>query len=202
MVVNVVSGGNLARRAMMYRPPTEEMRAYFQNNLLEASSKLGESHAGFLEQSKAVYEQYNSDAAILAAKTILMNSTSHLSQDVIHGVTHDTIQDANLITQRFIMAQPDLNKLYQKNMCNGFEETYFERESGVDPVWRTDYLAATDGLMQFDDDESYITFNSWDTEDTPELDAIEKFTIADTWSKVVDLINEGIDPSDIDRGAL
>ena len=201
MQVNVVKGGEQAFNALVYKPPEQGLLDYFQNNLNNATQMLGDAGQNFMNTAYNMYDKFNSSAVINAGKALLMNVGTHLNQQAIYYVDQNHMPNANLIMQSYIIANPVMNNLYQKNMAYGFQDTYFDPEPDNVGVERYDYQRVMDGVLTYDkEDNGIITryFNS----DEVELDSMEKITILDTWQQVEYMIANGIDPSDPDQGEL
>lgn len=194
MQINVINGGSTAAAALLYRQPTEQVMSYINaglNRLMEYGNVLSE---GFKTAVNNVYNQYWSDGALEASKWVL-NTIGGTQQDIITVVPYETFNNANLLMQRYIIAQPQLNELYQSNMCHGFQDTYFNIEPETFGKERYEYQRVMDGVLQFDTEgEGYINYYS--NSDSTELDFVDKLSILDTWDTVSRLLAEGKDPSD------
>lgn len=194
MQVKVVEGGDLAARALLYKQPTEQIMNYVNaglNKLKEYGNTLSE---GFKNAINTVYNQYWSDG-VLDATNWLINNIGSTKQDVIYPVQYETFNTANLLMQRYIMAYPELNILAKRNMCNGFQDTYFNIEPETYGEERYEYQRVMDGILQYDKDEvPYVKYYS--NSDNVELTLPEKLSVLETWNNVARLIAEGKDPSD------
>jgi len=204
MQVNVISGGmpaDQAFRSMVYKPPEQSLLNYLQDNIQQGAQALGDIGRDFVAGAQSMYEKVNNSAVINASKALLMNIDSHISQDAIYYVNQNNIEDANTIMQQYIMANPVMNNLYQRDMSYGFQDTYFDKEPDVKGEEREDYRRVMDGSLEFfDDGVGYVV--SYASSDETELDMMEKITIKDTWAEVERMIALGIDPSDPDLGTL
>jgi hypothetical protein len=202
MNVKVIEGGDESFRAMVYGTVNNGVREYLKNNMnnvLENTANLSKS---FIDNTKALYEKYSSTEAINRAKGYLYNiGTKHFKEDVIQYLNYNNVQDANLIMQRYIMAEPTVFNLYKKNLCNGFQDTYLDNYDQHTKVEDTlEYQQVMDGVLQFDKDgEGYIEHISHSGDD---LDHMDKMAILDTWDNVRLLIHNQIDPTDKDKGEL
>ena len=194
MKIKVIDGGDTAARALLYRQPNPTMIDYINtglNRLMEYGNNLSE---GFKTAISNVYNQYWSDSALEASKWVL-HSVGGTQQDVILPVPYETFNNANLLMQRYIISQPELNELYRKNMCHGFDGTYYNIEPNTYGEDRYEYQRVMDGVLQFNTEGSgYI--NHYSNSDEVELDFVEKITILDTWNNVARILAEGRDPSD------
>lgn len=197
--VPVVQGGEFAAKALMYKPPSNEVMNYLNTKLDNIMTYTQGLSDRFKNTVQSLYQQaYNSDI-INAAKRYLSQSDYALQQDMIYTVPYDRCHEANLIMQQYIMAEPTLNNLYRKNMCHGFQGTYFDPEPGTFGKNRMDYQRVMSGVLQFektDDDKELAYINYYSNTDEIELTHSERTAILDTWHEVARMIAEGKDPSE------
>lgn len=195
--VPVVRGGDFAANALIYKPPSDNLINYLKGNMAHIWDKASQYTSQFCQTVQDMYNSLNSDDVILKSKLLLNQFGSHISQDAIYVVPYEHLNEANLMMQRYIMSQPDMNKLHKRNMCFGYAETYFEREPDTFGEERLDYQAVMDGVLQYDrnDGIGYTCHYSNMESDTP-LSTIDQFSILDTWDNVVRALEEGKDPSD------
>lgn len=199
--VPVVTGGDFAAKALMYKPPSADIMNYMSNKLNNVMSYTHGITDRFKSTLQSLYNKaYNSDV-INASKYLLAQSDHTLRQDVIYSVPYHALHEANLIMQRYILAEPTLNNLYRKNMCSGYPDTYFNSEPDTYGKERLDYQRVMDGVMQFESVEgqgelAYVS--SYSNSDDIELSHIERTAILDTWHEVVRKIAMGEDPTDQD----
>lgn len=199
--VPTINGGEFAANALLYKQPTPDVMNYINNKLDQIVNYTTGLSDQFKTTVQNLYQRaYNSDI-INMAKNYLAQSDYALRQDMIYTVPYDRLNEANLIMQQYIMAEPTLNNLYRKNMCYGFQDTYFDPEPETYGKDRYDYQRVMDGVLQFektDDDETSIAYvNTYSNSDEVELTHIERTAILDTWHEVVRMIEEGKDPSEI-----
>ena len=198
MTINVINGGEQAFRAMVYRQPDNNLMQYLNNSMSEAAAVVGNASASFINGVKDVYERFNGSNVLNAAKAMLMTAGSHVNQDVIYYIPKNNIQDANLMMQSYIMCHPGVQRVYSKNMCHGYAETYYDMEPNTYGKDRYDYQRVMDGMMFIEDGETnLIAYSNGDK--IAELDIYQKLSIMDTWDNVSLLMLEGKDPTDSSR---
>lgn len=197
--VPVINGGEFAAKALLYKQPSMDVMNYLNTKLDHVMNYTNGLSERFKNTVSNLYNQaFNSDA-INAAKQYLSQSDYALRQDLIYTVPYSRMHEANLIMQQYIMAEPHMNKLYRKNMCVGYQDTYFDPEPETYGKDRYDYQRVMDGVMQFelvDDDEELAYINSYSNADDIELSNSERIAILDTWHEVARMIAEGKDPSE------
>jgi hypothetical protein len=199
--VPTVQGGEFAANALLYKQPTPEVINYVNNKLDNIVNHVHGLSSRFKSTVQNLYQQaYNSDI-INAAKRYLSQSDYALRQDVIYTIPYEQFNTANLIMQQYIMAEPTLNNLHRKNMCYGFQDTYFDSEPNTYGKERMDYQRVMDGVLQFEkeeDNEKSLAYTyHYSNDDSIELTEPERIAILDTWHEVARMIAEGKDPSEI-----
>lgn len=200
-IPKVVKGGSLAAEALLYKQPDASLQEYIKNNIayaVDATKNIGTS---FVNTIGTMYNKFNNSEVINAAKMILYNAGTHLSQDVIHYVNYNNIHNANLTMQRYILVNPVIYGLYQNNMCHGYADTFIDNVSRDTLLEdRIEYQQVMDGLLQFDKEgEGYVHHYS---HEHPDLEHFDKLAITDTWYEALRRIEEGIDPTDPDLNDL
>lgn len=201
MQVNVVRGGDAAFNALLYPPPDQNFLTYLQNNIQSAAESVVGIGTAFMDNVKNMYNRYNSTEAINASKALLQSTGTHFNQNVIYPVGYDNFNTANMIMQRYVMAEPSISEMYRDNMCYGYQETFYDMEPDSYGVERTDYRRVMDGVMDFEDDHAVFKYYS-QSSDEPDLDTLDKISILDTWDNALRLIDEGIDPTSPDLDDL
>ena len=200
-IPKVIHGGSVAANALLYNEPDNRLKEYISNNIAMAMDATRSIGTGFINTVESMYNKFNNSEIVNAAKMILYNAGTHLSQDSIHYVRYENVHNANLIMQKYILANPTIYNLYQNNMCHGYADTYIDSYSKNTPVEeRIEYQQVMDGLLQFDkNDEGYVNHYSHEEDD---LCLMDKISISDTWDAALRRIAEGIDPTDPDLNDL
>jgi len=202
MVVNMISGGDSAFRALAHTIPDQRLIQHLGNNINNLKTTLGNVGTRFIENAQNMYERFNNSAAISAAKNALFASGMAMNEHTIYPVRLDRWNDANLIMQRYILSEPTVNKLYVDNMCNGFEATQVDNDPGFVGSDRSDYRRVMDGVLYFDKDGTGLVTHYTNDDDIDDLDFMDKLAVLDTWDNAKLLLAQGIDPTDPDGNEL
>ena len=197
MQVNVVSGGDAAVAALLYRPPDQNLLNYLNNKMQQAIDYASNMVTGYAENMRAMYDRFNSSQAIQAAKMFMYNLGMNTSEMVIQRFHSSEDFKPNLLMQRYIMSCPEVSKLDKQNMCSGFAESYVDPEPGVYGTERNDYRRVMDGVLQHEGEEGVFYWYS-SAEDESELEPIDQFAVMDAWHICNQLILGGKDPTDLD----
>ena len=206
MVVEHINGGEQAFEAMLYKPHSESTLSYINNNIAAAADALGSAGSRFIDKSISLYNQFNNSALINATKAFIYGTGTHMSQDMIYPLYENNMHEANLVMQRYIMANPVVSNMHKKNMCDGWSETFFNQQPDAYGKDRYDYMRVMDGILQHEDNEeeegdAYIMHYTTD-DDEEDLDTFDKFAILDTWHAAEQLIYQDIDPTSSIRESL
>lgn len=200
--INVVDGGDLAARALIYQQPKPYLMEYLNNNMSNVISAVKNYSQQFMSNIKALKEKYYGDESIVAAKLILNQTGDHFGQNTIYTVYPEQFHNANFIMQRFIMEHPIIRQKHVKNMCHGYQETYMDPEPDIKNYKeRQLYNMVMNGIVQFEPDtgDGYITYHSHSQDD---LHMIDQVSIMDTWDNITNIILEGKDPTDPDYNSF
>jgi len=203
MRVNVIQGDRDMFRNIVYGMPNSNVMEFVNSKMNEFTNYLGNTADKFTNNIKMMYDKYASNEALNRAKMLLNLAGTSVNEESVYFVGMNSYHNVNLAMQRYIIANPTINEMYQKNMCYGFEETYHDNEVGVTGKDRNDYRSVMDGVIQYDQDgNGYVYHYSSNDEINPELSAVDKFTIIETWDELEIALLEDIDPTDPNGGEI
>jgi hypothetical protein len=201
MQVRTIQGDTSTLAAILYPPPDNSLLEYLNNNIQYAVDKLGDISSGFIDNVTNIYNRYNSASVLQAGKQLLYSTGIHLNQNVIIPVAYNDLPNANIMMQSYILEQPRLRELYNKNMVDGYSDTYLDPEPDVTDGYRTKYTRTMDGVLQFEEEDEqlgYVKYYS-DDEVSPDLDIYDKISILDTWHNVALAIAADVDPTTLEE---
>lgn len=203
--IGVISGGDLAADALIYKPPDNRLLNYLGQNIQRANEMIGSYSNMFVNTVQDMYNRFSNDTVRLYNKLVLQNSGMHLNQDVVHLVDYDNLHMANLAMQRYILAEPNLGEKHRKGMCYGYQDTYVPSQDNVYGKDTLEYGRVMDGVLQFDENgegfiETYSQDDSFIYKD--DLHYLDQLSILKTWEYVSRMMSEGIDPTDPLLGEL
>jgi len=199
--VNVVNGGRDSFNTMLYNVPDNNTLAWLNNNMCRAKEVLSGVADHVVAAGVNMYNRINSNSAINAAKALIADQGGHINPYVIYSMDYNSMGNANMIMQQYVMANPMVQELYADNMCYGFEETYYDPQPGVYGEDRYDYQRVMDGVLVPDEEHTSVSYYS-NTDDT-EINVSDQYAILETWQHVENmLLNGKIDPTDPDGGRL
>ncbi len=193
----MIDGGEEAFNVAVYGIPKGD-DSVFQKGYERAKRLIRDKSSTFLQEAKNLYESYNGAEAVSRAKRLLRGLRGIGADDAsIYYLAEREICKANVEMRKYVLAQPTLNKLYQTQSCDTWSGDNFKlvNEYKGNPKENPDYLTVMDGVDV--DEEEMIIYDG-----EIELDTLEQFDIISTWQNVENLIQQGIDPTDINQGRL
>ena len=171
-----------------------------QNRYNQFVTKLRDRATEFIEYTQRIADYFSNSRVVRTVKEAIDRTDIVLNENSIYRLNEETIYNPGFRMRRYMMALPDVYNLYSKNRCSGYEDEWFDPQPLVkEPTIREDYLRVVDGIMQWrEDGNGYIIFSSVDDK----LSLVEQLKILDSWDIAKRLINEGLDPTDPNRGEL
>ncbi len=206
MQVNVITGpANEAFNALVYGQPTQDMLNYIDHSMGQVKDKLGDLGTNFMNRANELYNRFSSNEAIMKSKHILNRAGIHVSDDVIYYIPEEKIYNPNIEMQHWIMSEPEIRHMYDRQLCNGYSETYFDYDDHTaKPKERLEYMQVMDGVSTSDpfNKEDTVSFYSYDRDNRREIDNIDRISILDTWRNAKNVLASGFDPTDPDKVEL
>ena len=126
----VISGTSDVENALLYKPLDNNVLDYLHQNIDAAIGATKNLAIGFKNTVTDLYNRFNSDESIMRTKLALNSAGIHLDQNTIHYLKYEQLHAANLMMQRYILAQPELGELHRKEMCYGYQDTFMPLETG------------------------------------------------------------------------
>ena len=196
MQVNVVHGGPEVLNSLLYRPPDQNLLNYMQDKFHNVMAGVQNIGSSFKSSLSKLYNSYYSNEVINKTKQLAAQASIALRDDVIIPLQYGQFEQANLLTQRYVMAYPVLNDRVNRNLCHGFAETYFDEYPDSYGKERPDYQRVMDGVLQFNEEDIAYVNHYTNTDDT-ELTTVEKLTVVDIWNTVERMLADDVDPTDV-----
>jgi len=202
MQVRVMDGGADTFNALVYAPPSQDTLNYIKGSISNMYDRLGQMATGFVDRAKEAFDHFNSSSALIRNKLLAHDAGLHIQETAILPLRRENIRNANFRMREYIYANPEIGKLYNKNLLNNYEDTFADPEDGRVKDDRFTYRQVMDGVLNMDDvgDIHIAHYNDIDEEN--ELDIYDQNAILDTWETVAILLAEGLDPTDPELGEL
>lgn len=210
MLINVIGGGSPEIfNAIMFPESTAETKQWLYDQFHRDNSMLTDVGRQFLSTANEVYQRLNDPEIGRMARKLVRGIKGIAHPNTI--VTFNTIEEcqkAKPVMQRYIMSMPEIRRLYHRQLCDGFSDSYVDVEPGKVAWDHYDYRRVMQGIVEeviYPSGEegwkSTMTIEDLHEGDR-ELDVDEKFSILRTWDTIQDAINAKIDPTDIFNGKL
>lgn len=172
---------------------------YIKGQLNSFSDSITDAGRNILEKSADVYNKINDKSYIKSAIRAIQSSNSVFKPNVIMPLTTlEDISQAQTAMQRYIMAEPSIRSLYQKQRCDGYHDVYTDVHEGYIGHDHYDYRRVMDGIPYTDkNNETWITnYHDENIGGDTDLDLEEKVDILHTWDIIKMFVEEGIDPTE------
>ena len=196
-MVMIVNGGPDVYASVAFGQKSPATVQFLQQQYDNLSHTLIQAGNSFVDKSRELFERYNGHTAMRLAKAAL-RSTQHMFQhDVIYSMQSiGAIQQAQLTMQRWIMASPDVRKMYQAQQCDGYSDTYVDMHPGTIGEDHYDYRKVMTGVIQLDPENEEIDWfrKTWYTDhDLGDVDLTlsEKVDILSVWDLMKTMMKPG-----------
>ena len=204
MAIQVIHGGNTDSFDMLAFPMQNPANAhYIQHQLANFSQSLTDIGRKFIETSQQIYERVNDSNVLRTARAaIRMAGGMFHPNEIVELTTLQELRFAQPIMQRYIMAEPNLRELYNKQQCDGYSDSYANIDPGCIKEDHYDYRRVMHGIIVDKVDEegndtwSATQYYQENRGDDIELPFDEQVAILQTWDIVKLFVNAGADPSD------
>lgn len=210
MQINVVHHGTPQMFNMMVFPEKDYGTQQWLRDRMESGRQmLNQAGQIFMQKTDELYQQMFNPEVERVARSMLRTAKGFFHPN--HIVPLNTIQElqsAKPVMQRYIMAQPDLRRMYHRQLCNGYSDSYTDHHPGDIGEEHYDYRRVMHGIGQ-----EYTTPEGeyrWKVQhfyedlhegDRP-LHMDEQDVILDTWDLIKTALSNRRDPTDIFNGEL
>lgn len=199
-MVQVITGGEEVFDALLYGKKHPSTSAFLRQQVENVSDRLTDASRSFFSHARDVYERISGSEAARRARAASRSLKSIWNTDDVHAMTEvHQMQHAKPVMQRWIMAQTDIRRLFQKQRCDGYEGSYVDVFPGDIGENHYDWRRVNNGFVHFVTDEDGNETDDWYAStymddllpDDEELTLEEQVDIHDTWSNVVAQIRAG-----------
>jgi len=181
-LIDVFAGGHLDPGAL----------AYFDQRSQELQQSVTGQAAQFFQQARHLYQIISATDATQILRNLQGKVDAVWDQNTIRLMnTLSQMQTANPIMQRWIMAQPDLRKMYLNNEVEGYGESYVNYHGDAVGRAHYDYRQVIEGMVMPTADGYTVThFIEERSEDETPLTLHQKADILNTWQMVKHYLDE------------
>ena len=203
-VVHAGDHGSAAWNAILYPMQHVNNKNYFQSQMQNISSTLTSAGAQFMQGARAIYEDVNSSATMMAARAALRAATGVFFNQITPVRDINEFQTATPLMQRWIMANPTVRDIYNAQQCDGYSDSYVDTQPGVKGDNHYDYRRVMDAVVYETEEGTFVKTYADDLfEGDRELNHGEKVDILDAW-ELMDLMlkHQKQDPTSPYGGSL
>lgn len=200
--MQVVYGGADVFNAVVYGEQHPSNQQYFQQQIQNFGNTLTDIGRKFFDNSKEIFDRaYNSETMRLArnAAQVVMGI---FQPNIIRKIEElQQMQNAPIVMQRWIMANPTIRELYHQQRCDGYSDSYVDVSPNQIKENHYDYRRVMDGVLQesktSDGQDTWkVQFFMDDIFDGDrDLNHHEKVDILSTWDIAEMFIKNGEDPT-------
>ncbi len=193
---------------MHYGLPKSDDRAAIRNRMENTARSFGLTGSDTFNRAISRFDSFDFDKLERKVDS-LKRKVSHLfDRDVIRPMWKiGQFQQAGPEQQRWLMANERAQKLYEKDMLNGWRESFFNRYEGMYGEDNPDYQEVMNGMVTFNDEGHAVSteyLHLYDADGRTQLSFSDQCLIKNSmWSNFEAFLDEGLDdPSDPNNGSL
>jgi hypothetical protein len=203
LAINVIQGTSpLAFDLLLYGDTNPQNDYYIQNNLQSFGNTLTDLGKQFMESSKEIYDRINSSSALRMARAAIRSVAGMFNPNTILQIESlEQLRCASPLMQRYIMAEPTLRAAYQRQLVDGYSDTYYDPDPEGIKDTHYYYRMVMDGVGQEiigEDGESEFIYKFYGhelREDDKELTPDQKFSVLHTWEYIKNCMAHREDPT-------
>jgi hypothetical protein len=200
-MARVLHGDSHFAAALTYGSIQNAMHDYVNAELAKAQQMVVGMGQQMFQRAESVRDSFVNSNAFRLAEAAIRQVQSMWGMNAIQPLPELwQVQNAPLVMQPYIMANPMLRNLYMQQRCDGYSGTYFDVQPDAVGESHDDWRKAMSGLLQTkgNDDDQYdvfVTYCTDDAETAKPLSFEAQMDIQNAWVLVEDAIYRGVDPS-------
>lgn len=210
MQVNVVRGTSpQIFNAVMFPELAQETQSWLHSQFERGMEAIGEAGRSFVQRAVDLSKQYFSSTAAKAARSIVRDSKSKNTMHIEYCETPEQLQQANRVTQRYLMGNPVARNLYHKQLCDGYSDSYVDLQPGVVGEYHYEFRRVMHNVVQERGSEETGDYEWFAVSYQDELyegdrqpDPIEQHIVLRGWALMEAMVDAKMDPTDIFNGKL
>lgn len=182
--------------ALLYGIPSQTTVDYFRDKVNYLQGFATSAFGWAKNELENIFNRTYGQEVLSEARTVLREASSMLRDDIIHSVYFDNYTP-NLITQSYIMEEPEVRKMYTKGLIDGFNGTYMDPEPDQDvTIFRENYAKVMNGMVKEVDNEFGTEMLLYPhLEEGGDLDFNDKIIVLQNWDVARALLNNDTDPT-------
>jgi hypothetical protein len=129
---------------------------YLQGQIQSLAATGSDYGKRMYERSMEIFNEINSDHAVMVAESVLSQVESMMGQDMIEPLlTLPALQSARPIMQGWIMTSPKIRQGVYDGKLEGYSDTYVDLEPGLVGHEQSQYRVLMNGVLQPHEEASY-----------------------------------------------
>tara|TARA_B100000700_G_scaffold91328_3_gene102997 strand:+ start:1979 stop:2596 length:618 start_codon:yes stop_codon:yes gene_type:complete len=194
-MANFHDGGLDTFHALTFSQPHPSTLQFIDNLVNQPSNALSQAGSEFMDRARDVYQQVAGSEAMRRMRGAMRQVASSWERDVIRPLrTVADLQTAPNTMRRWLMAEPTIRHLYHKGRCDGYSDTYRDREPDAIGENHYDYRRVMNGIVNETEEGFFFTEYLEDIyEGEHEFLAEEQFDIVDSWFAMAANVASGED---------
>lgn len=180
---------------------SQKVSRWIEQQIYAPVSHLVGIGADMMQYAKTAYEDLNNTIRLSNIKNALRNMSNEAQVDpnIIQNINKwSDVCTANPMTQRYIMAMPELRTLFHQQRADGFSGSYFDTQPDSVGKDHYDYCRVMDGVVHEATekvDEHHNFYFQEDLFEEGQIDAVDKSIVASIWAMIPGMLSQGKDPS-------
>jgi hypothetical protein len=174
--------------ALLYGETHPSTLNYLRSQFDNLSNTLTEPAKQFMEKGRELYEYFhNSDAMRFARDVVnrVMGTTEIRIDNIRELSVLCDFQDAGLVMQRWLMANPTTREMYHNQRIDGYSTSYVDMSPGDIGENHYDYRRVMDCMVQVsEDDYKIVQYMDQLKEGDRDLLLYEKTDILSGWTQL------------------
>lgn len=209
-MAQLLRGGNAAVQALLYGDVHPGTQRFFESRQESGFDRLREGARAFIQQAQEKFGFMASDATRRAIRDVRKAANWAWHGDYVRPLRSiDDLQLASPVMRRYLMAEPTIRKLYQRQQISGYDGQYEDLQPGVLGEDHRDYRRVMNEIVVEEEPDENET-NFWAhqymdvlVDDEPPLDPDEQFTVLECWNLAKRFMLEGKrDPTSLYNATL
>jgi hypothetical protein len=195
-MANLAAGGADGFYASLWGLPHPSTLDFIQRKLHQTTESLTAAGQQFMMGAQALYERYNGDHA-LRLMAAAARTASHFwqSNNIRYLGDIGSMQQAPLVMQRWVMAEPMVRQMYHDNRLDGYSHSYVDMHPGMVGEQHYDWRRVMSGVVEFKENGDWYarTYCEDLLPDDVEPTMLEKHDVLETWWAIRQQLEAGKD---------
>jgi hypothetical protein len=195
-MANVIYGGVDAFDTIAYGQQDYGSQMFFKSQVEQVSNLLTDYAGQFFNNTKQLYDRYQGSEAIRAAKAVVRTLGGLFLQNKIQPLTTiGNLQQAPIVMQNWIMANPLVRENYHKQRCDGYSDTYVDMQPNAIGETHDAYREVMNGMVVEDENGNsrYSFYMPEEVEGVRPLSFEDQVDILTTWDIIDAFMKAGIE---------